>query len=392
MPSALSVYLIEEKSLENGPLSCLTGKLKGSSLLKEPPMYFSSVKEFERCLHETMGAMKKDSDDNPNDTYLLILSAHGMAQTGTLLKANSDEAINLRFHADFFEILPPKLVVYISACWGLYPSIIEALTSSKTHKPTLIGPLIPIKEAHNKELQIKMIDILLKHQGSDTYEAALCCIVKSLNDNWQDEFDQESVGVVLRDGTWIPSRGRGGISAPLRIKQHRSEEIKDIAYRIVAFQKYDCRNDREPLNAVLWDGEFFWRISSPIPPCILKKLDDTSSYAYIGEFIEITTKVIHEPFPETGIGQLEVIGKPRFIEGTNKLKKYRIPNSNASEYPDKNKAVAPKKILVSSIERACKACNWATLRWWQERDKKEGKMIRGVEGRCFREDCIEHER
>lgn len=379
MSSSLAIYLIEEEGLET-PLSCRTNKLERNPLLKES-LLFSSAREFERNLHRIMNSIRSCYQDKPNDTYLLIISAHGKPQTGTLLEANPEESINLRLYSDFFNDAPRKFVVYVSACWGLYPSVIDALT----HKATIIGPIINISGKHNKEMQDRIIGILLTSKECEEYESAFCRLKDELDKKWQKNTDHphpESVGIVKLDGTWIPPQEVGGLSAPIRGM---------FNYRIVALQKTDCRYDN-PTHVILWDTKkLYWWI--PVANIIaVKELTDIDPYEWIGKYITISAKIERDTDSDSGIGKLADVLEASYFQGNSKLRSYKYPNSNVSEKPDKNKAIAPKQMPVSSIRRACKACNWATLTWWQKRDIKGVKMIRGVEGRCFREDCIEHEK
>lgn len=249
-----------------------------------------------------------------------------------------------------------------------------------TNKPTVIGPLVNINSQHNEELQDCIINIL---KENDVYEPKLCTLIRELNIKWNSLYRQPSVGIVTRNGENIPQADICLLAAPLREKENKGV---DIPYRIVALQKYDCRNESDPAYAILWDGDKFWRADLP---AIINSDASSNPYDLIGKFFEITAKIVHEPDPYIEIGNLDVV-KAFHLEGNSKLKKYRPhSNSNVSEKPDKNKAVAPREMPASSIGRSCKVCNWAKLTWWQRRNEKREKKF-GIKGKCFRNHCEEH--
>ncbi|MEX3973786.1 hypothetical protein [Paraburkholderia caribensis] len=88
----------------------------------------------------------------------LILSTHGYRLTGTSFKA-LDSPINLWDFRHAFGVLPPNLVVYLSACWGAYPGAIAPIQAGTT-PPYVVGPLVDIYPYDANELENGLLDLL----------------------------------------------------------------------------------------------------------------------------------------------------------------------------------------------------------------------------------------
>lgn len=95
----------------------------------------------------------------PEEPKVLILSAHGIPLTGTNLYTESDEQINLWRYAECFSRLPPNLVVYVSACFGAYPSA-AAIQSGKRNIPYVVGPLVDIVFNYANKFQQELLDLV----------------------------------------------------------------------------------------------------------------------------------------------------------------------------------------------------------------------------------------
>src|SRR5208337_884996 len=91
--------------------------------------YFSDESEFETKINNIIDKMLKTNTDH---MHLLIISVHGEQNTGTNLSLTNGKSINLRLYQKIFKKLPEKLFVYISACWGAYPSQIRIFYQKNT--------------------------------------------------------------------------------------------------------------------------------------------------------------------------------------------------------------------------------------------------------------------
>lgn len=115
---------------------------------------YASGKDFGCVLAAAIKKLHGLTIDQPK---VLILSAHGIPLTGTNLAAANDEQINLWKYAEYFSCLPPNLVVYVSACFGLFPSA-AVIQSDKRNIPYVIGPIVDIVFEHANNFQQDLLD------------------------------------------------------------------------------------------------------------------------------------------------------------------------------------------------------------------------------------------
>lgn len=370
MSPSLDVHLIEEGSLKGQDISCYQGELK-KLLPSQQICFFNTKEEFKNHLEKVMNSLR----DNAH-TQLLILSAHGKPGTATDLAVGpSNESIDIRHFSSYFKNLPPKLVIYVSACWGGYPSFYQSFIVSQTSKPTTIGPLVSICGKHNIELQDKIIEVLSQHKD---YEPKLCEVIQQFNTKWKDAYPGKpySVSIKTSDDKWVPPRGEGGLPYPISGKNK---------YLIVALQRHACCFSDGPLSAVLWDGVNYWQV-----PEIQTKLNSANPYALIGECIEARSSIDGKSPEKYGIAKLHLTEKINRIKKVpERFKFHSYPYEWASEQPCKDKSEEPKMISEVHIKRACKACNWAVFHIGQTRENDQ--LVPCIkEARCCRHDCDEH--
>ncbi|WP_186151999.1 hypothetical protein [Burkholderia gladioli] len=139
--------IIQHPQFENDPLSA------GHELKFKRT--FRTTSEFGQALREAITELHKLNDATPK---LLILSTHGEGLTGTSLDTGT-ESVDLRTYQDYFGVLPNNLVVYLSACWGSYPSTAGAIQSG-SRVPPVVGPHVDIIVDHANAFQTALLDLM----------------------------------------------------------------------------------------------------------------------------------------------------------------------------------------------------------------------------------------
>ncbi len=204
--SMLDIYITEEANLSSQgmPNSCITSRLTNGDLHSyvKGITTFSSEKEFLSNILKIIGQMLLSDSTTQN---LLIISAHGLDDTGTNIHIENARDINLRLHSDYFQVLPNHLVIYLSMCKGAYPGPFMAFFQKSITKPIVISPVVSIYPAEANEFQHLLIDTLL--QTSDN-EGEILNLVKLFNSQIQATYNhQYAIGMFLRSGEWYPAQG-----------------------------------------------------------------------------------------------------------------------------------------------------------------------------------------
>jgi len=168
---------------------------------------FATRVQFVAGLRSCVEALVRERDDAPK---LLVISAHGIPLTGTNLEATDLESIDLWLYADHFAALPSSIVVFLSACFGGYPSLLAL--QQRSHLCAL-GPLVDIEMRDANAFQRDLLDVLAKG-GS---ERSLLRLVLSRNRALRTKYDNRFVfGLCDRDGNQFPRRAPGTqLAAPV---------------------------------------------------------------------------------------------------------------------------------------------------------------------------------
>jgi len=307
--------------------------------------------------------------------HLLIISAHGVPYTGTNLEVSSGKSIDLSLYKEYFRVLPKDLVIYVSACWGGYPSVIQGICGNADNPPILIAPLIPIEQHQNIKIQNSIIDCLLNHSD---YEEQLIQTIKRLNEKLKKSYyEQPIVRIVTKNGEQIPGLEAAFLAAKI-------EEYKK--YLVVALQDIfpGCPNDF--LQFILYDGASLWMILKYELSSFNDIFEIEDPYLAIGRAIELKGKILSEP-SSLNIGQLTDIIKVRKIPDKkipDRLK-YEVPYPHCKEKPDSERI----HVTMGFIHRGspCLVCNWAIFDDESGVDEKDDLKIKVS---CRRSNCEAH--
>lgn len=123
---------------------------------------FTDKRTFETGLTAAIQELFKVKPEAPK---LLIISAHGIPRTGTLIDAGHFQLIDFWEFRNHFLVLPQNLVVYLSCCFGAYPSA-DAFQSGQGTHPIVIGPLVDITFQHANDFQNQLIAVLKRDATS----------------------------------------------------------------------------------------------------------------------------------------------------------------------------------------------------------------------------------
>jgi hypothetical protein len=96
---------------------------------------------------------------------VLIISAHGVSLTGTLLVSRSvpdeeEELIDLWEYNHYFKVSPPNLTIFLSSCWGAYFGAAEALQYQANPCPVIVGPLVNVQFLLAEQMQADLLRAL----------------------------------------------------------------------------------------------------------------------------------------------------------------------------------------------------------------------------------------
>lgn len=370
----LSVFLhiVEEVTLRNTKHSCVPSA-RAFPQERMAAAFFETEAEFETAMREAFERMHR-ATEKPALRHLLIISAHGKQGTGTHVRLERRrEAFDLRRHAAMFEMRPREIVVFISACWGAYPSIVQAVRSGvASPKPITIGPIVNIHPKHANLLQRRIVKTMCEERD---IEGALAAVTQEESAALFERHGEAVWRIIKRDGTSIPPQGKAGLAVPMRAK---------MSYRIVALQRLQGSRHIDPDVAVLLsaDGKY-WR--APITP--FEQWSDGTAYNLIGKSFLLRAKELCYQ-ESAGIGDLVDFGlvslqphPPRFFRA------YRPPY-DYSVLPSTTKYRGTERPLSVTALPVCKRCNWSTMHI--RGTSRDGLKTYFVDGLCHRDTCPQH--
>jgi len=167
--------------------------------------------DFGSAMERAIRAIFSLPDERPK---ALILSAHGIPLTGTNLEASSGKEINLWHYSNHFTALPANLVVYVSACFGGYPSM--GAIQRGYHTPYVVGPLVDIRFEHANEFQLALLDLM---EDSGASRRTLYRLIRRFNSD--DKLRAQCYGrrqlFGMHDvfGNFFPRSAIGQLAAPV---------------------------------------------------------------------------------------------------------------------------------------------------------------------------------
>ncbi|MFP3588582.1 hypothetical protein SCB29_33860 [Paraburkholderia sp. SIMBA_055] len=136
---------------------------------------FWTTSQFGEALRDAITALHRLDDATPK---VLIISTHGEELTGTRLDTGTG-SVDLWQYKHCFGVLPNNLVVYVSACWGGYPSAAAAIQSG-TRVPHVVGPLVDTSVSLADAFQTALLDLV---DGGMPSTAALNRLIGRFNSN-----------------------------------------------------------------------------------------------------------------------------------------------------------------------------------------------------------------
>lgn len=348
------LHVIEEMSLPGTAYSAIppSGRFISGQMHTAK---FHDARSLERCVFDAIGRMHQPvpgtawsvianvEADADAPRHLLVISSHGRERTGTELSAKS-ESINAHLiDQRLFQIRPENLVVFLSACWGAYPSFVQAARSGDWRVPTVIGAIVPIHPRDANMLQKQIVRVLCETGHS---EAALMCLVRKTNRRLRGRYPADPFRIVLRSGKSYPREGSAGLAAPiLRVRE----------FMVVALQNWSAG---QPTCAVLLGADGRYRFTS---------VNILPASAATGYCFSATAKSLW--FDEMrGIGALCDVGTPSATSASPRFfEAYKPPFPHAQAVPA---ATGPGRMMPLDALPTCKRCNWARMSC--QRQKRNG--------------------
>lgn len=356
----LAIYILEAKAISSGSLSARTSRLKQhGTLATQLKAYelFKSKDDFKTSMVKIMRLAHK----SPLDTHMLIISSHGVPLTGTVLETEQGDHIDFSHPdiANFFTILPPNLLIWISACWGGYPAIVERMRASN-NVPVIIGPLVPISGDHAITFQNQLIDLLIS-SGIDENQLEL--VTNEFNDKQKAGYFENPVRFVARSGRSVPPIGQGGLAA---LVEDRAK------FQVIAVQ--GARHG-DPVHVILQNGSSKW-LSSSAPFFI-----SHSPWCYLSETVSLRYQAVSPRFG-CALRHLNVIGNIHMESTPRTREAFPYAYSHCSEFPS-SFSETPHEFSSQEADCPCYACNWAEL-------SLGSGAITAVFIKCYRETCPKH--
>lgn len=145
---------------------------------------------------------------------LLIISAHGIPKTGTLVFASYFEQINWYEFSPYFKVLPKNLVIYISACFGIYP-LANAIRDKSLSPPFIIGPLVDIRFDHANEIQRKIITKMSEGKVTKNWIEQTISTFNDPNRYPTSYGGRFVLGFYDKDGQFFPQEAIGQFAGPV---------------------------------------------------------------------------------------------------------------------------------------------------------------------------------
>lgn len=364
----ISIHVVEERSVEeNAKITCMPKMLREGKYkdVTHPLLSFQNFGE----LADSLGRAIDEIAELPAAVRkLLVISCHGVPLTGGELALQSGETCLIKQFAPLFLQLPVNCTVFVSSCWGGYAANLYSIWAATTAKPFLIGYLVPIDGKHNVEFYKALLEAL---EASADPDAEIVRLVGEANKRWQSHYLQAAIRVVDRAGRWEPKKGAARLAAETGPRQK---------YLIVSAQQ-------PPGDSVtLWDGKNYWMASRQE----LKLRTDENRWPVLNEVVELRPKIRLMPSNSLPVGVLEPANtaKPVANRLKGRLATYLSPYKHCQELPRPQRQ-DPLAMAEESVGRACRACNWATLRINTEVGPGESTEVR-LKAICHRSSCPEH--
>lgn len=201
----INIYVIEEISLAKAGMGCMTPRLSNGGDLQSyvnEVVSFYDEKSFSCSILSIVGKMLSSNSDAIN---LLIISAHGLDETGTNIALEDGTSINLRYLSGFFKVLPNHLVIYLSICKGAYPGAFIGFCQGYEPKPIVVSPVVSICPNDANDFQHMLIDTMtIKSDNEDEIFKQVVLFNSKVKNSYSHDY---TMGMFKRNGEWFPPQG-----------------------------------------------------------------------------------------------------------------------------------------------------------------------------------------
>jgi hypothetical protein len=298
----LRIAVIEDDGITNETVHCLTSRLRNEPLSEVTRHFtFTSIATFRTAFVQAVEYLAGFD----NARRLLVVSAHGIPETGTHLAiTNSEEELRFFEHLDLLKIPIEGLTVYISACWGGYAANVHAFQASSIWPLTVIGPVVSISDTHNIEVQNAIINSLRDDADPD---CVLDSWVTQFNSTQETHYHKKAIRIAPRNGEPNPEFGAEGLAVdPFPWKK----------YLVIGQHDRSTAQFHLIPDLILWSGTAFWRLPSHYITSSVATLPQMA-----GKVIELKGRIQESPRPAktnpiVAIGRLTDISKWRWINNT----------------------------------------------------------------------------
>lgn len=175
---------------------------------------FMGLRQFRDVMRRAMTSLHL----SPVGPKLLVVSAHGTPLTGTHLSVGNGEVADLWDFRDLFTVAPPTLTIYLSSCFGAYPSA-KNLQGSIINCPWVVAPLVDIHPGHANSFQLELINILTEASSSDN---PLKELVDKFNSRHLSSYDGRAAMALLDKSGFVhpPSSVGEYLASPMEARTH----------------------------------------------------------------------------------------------------------------------------------------------------------------------------
>jgi hypothetical protein len=185
-----------------------------------------------------IGALAALHKSPPEVPRLLIISAHGIARTGTALRALESESssiattVDLAEYQRYFRVPPAHLHVLLNVCWGAYPSALNVATLAEP-RPFIFGPVTNIRIKDIQKAQRRLFELLQRREGERGFER----FVDDFNGRLHRRYRGPCIAMYPPDGRLYPEEAIGrlaakGFSADLVVVQLVDVQADDVVIPI----------------------------------------------------------------------------------------------------------------------------------------------------------------
>jgi hypothetical protein len=369
------MHIVEEADLRGTRLSCVPRDALPAGAAIATQTFFATE---EQLVQSVMQAFKAMLTSEAGVRHLLVLSAHGGPGTGTLIEVAPGTLVRLDKHAGLFEIRPPGLVTFASACWGGYPSVIQALRAGdRSESPFIVAPVVPVHPDDANELQRRLVDAMTAEERDDHLDALLEAKTAAFDKERTPDYAEAVFRFVRRNGEMVPGQGDAGLAQPMQPR---------ATYLVVSVQRLPSAGAEAPGIAIVQaqDGRY-WRVATSI---LSEAEDDAGVYALVGKGFTFRAK-IHRYAGAESFGDMTDVSEVKVADRVPGILRLAPPYPHAAERTTVKALTAALKIAATSV-RKCRRCNWASLSIKSE--NRGGNTRHVVEAVCHRNECGEHAR